>query len=190
MGRPKAWLDFAGQPLLSHLVRRMAKDFPEVLVVAAPGQALPETGARRLDDDRPGEGPLAGLEVGLRNVSQPRAFVAACDAPFLCPAVAARLVELCEGYNAVVPRWRGRLQPLHAVYDASIQPVISQQLAQGNRRALDLLQVLRTRIVEEDEIRATDPLGQTFLNLNAPEDYEAAVQLWVATSGATTASHS
>lgn len=178
MGRSKAWLEFDDRPLLSHLVERMLTVFPEVVVVAAPDQKLPPVAARIVTDERPGQGPLAGLEAGLRGVTRPLAFVASCDAPFLSPALALRLAQLCEGYDAVAPRWEGRLQPLPAVYRASIRPLVSRQLEEGQRRLGSLFERVSTRIAEEDELREADPSGRTFLNMNSPEDYEHALRLW------------
>src|SRR4051794_12382999 len=94
MGAPKAWLEFAGRPLLEHLAERMLAVFPEAVVVTAPGQDVPRTAARVVYDERPGEGPVAGIVVGLREASRTLAFVSSCDVPFLSPAVARRLVEL------------------------------------------------------------------------------------------------
>src|SRR5947209_13666879 len=87
MGTSKAWLEFAGRPLLEHLVERMLAVFPEAVVVTAPGQDVPRTAARVVYDERPGEGPVAGIVVGLREVTRPLAFVSSCDVPFLNPAV-------------------------------------------------------------------------------------------------------
>lgn len=178
MGHPKAWLEFDGLPLLAHLVARMQADFPEVVVVAAPGQELPPTPARVVYDEHPGAGPLAGLEVGLREVKSPLAFVCSCDAPFLNPRVAAYLAGRAEACDAVVPEWEGRLQPLHAVYRTAMQPLLAAQLGSGHRRVLDLFDQVRTRVVPADELRALDPTGRSFLNMNSPEDYSKALRLW------------
>ena len=178
MGTPKAWLEFDGRPLLSHLVERMQVDFPEVILVSAPGQPLPETAARIVHDERPGQGPLAGLEVGLREISQALAFVSSCDAPFLDPLLVRELVDRAGDFDVVVPEWDGRLHPLHAVYRASIQPVVAQQLAEGRRRVMDLLALVRTRVVPEGEVRVIDPEGRSFHNMNTPEEYQRALELW------------
>jgi molybdopterin-guanine dinucleotide biosynthesis protein A len=178
MGRSKAWLEFGGRPLLAQLVERLAGAFPEVVVVGAPGQELPATPARLITDERPGEGPLAGLEAGLAAIGEPRALVCCCDAPFVNPAVALRLSELCEGFDAAVPRWGGRLQPLHAVYSRSARTAVARRLAGEHRRVMDLLEQLRVRVVDEAELRPLDPLGLTFFNVNCPEDYLEAVRLW------------
>jgi len=178
MGRPKAWLEFDGRPLLAHLVDRMLAVFPEVVVVGAADQSLPHTPARIVRDARADAGPVAGLEAGLGAVSHPLAFAASCDAPFLSPTAALLLVDRIAEHSAVAPRWGGQLQPLHAVYRTSALPVMTRQLDAGRRRTTDLLQVLDTRIVEEDELREADPAGLTFLNMNSPEDYRRAQELW------------
>ena len=183
MGAPKAWLEFGGRPLLQHLVERLAEVTPEVIVVAAPGQELPPTSARVLYDESPGEGPVAGLVVGLREITRPLAFVASCDVPFLKPELVRYLVERAEGYDAVVPEWEGRLQPLLAVYRTSVQPLLARQLAEGRRRITDLFDHVRTLRVSEAEVRRLDPEGLSFLNVNTPEDYRRALALWDANAG-------
>lgn len=183
MGSPKAWLEFAGRPLLAHLVERMSALFADAVVVAAPGQELPPTSARVVRDERPGEGPVAGLVVGLREVSTPLAFVASCDVPFLDPAIARLLVETARTCDAAVPEWEGRLQPLQAVYRTSVQPLLVQQLEEGRRRPVDLFDRVRTVIIPETTLRAIDPEGRSFLNMNTPEDYERAKERWAEWAG-------
>jgi molybdopterin-guanine dinucleotide biosynthesis protein A len=179
MGRPKAWLEFDGRPLLAHLVERMLRVFPEAVVVAAPGQELPETAARVVFDESPGEGPVAGMVVGLKAVMQPFAFVTSCDVPFLDPNVARYLLGIARAGDVAVPEWEGRLNPLQAVYRTSVQPLLAAQLAEGRRRPVDLYDRVRTTIAREAELRALDPEGRTFLNMNTPEEYERAKALWV-----------
>lgn len=178
MGTPKAWLEFDGRPLLAHLVERMLAVFPEAVIVSAPGQDLPPTPASVVHDERPGEGPVAGLAVGLRAVTRPWAFAASCDVPFLNPALASYLLSLSAEYDVVVPEWKGRLNPLQAVYRTSVQPLLEQQLTEGRRRPVDLYERVRTRVVGEAELQRVDPRGLSFLNMNTPEDYSHALQQW------------
>jgi molybdopterin-guanine dinucleotide biosynthesis protein A len=178
MGTPKAWLEFDGRPLLAHLVERMLPLFPEAIVVTAPGEDVPDTPARVVYDENPGEGPVAGLVVGLREVSCPLAFATSCDAPFLSPSLARYLAEAAEGFDVVVPEWEGRLHPLHTVYHTSVQPLLAQQLAEGRRRPVDLFGRVRTKTVREEELRRVDPDGLSFLNMNTPEEYESAKARW------------
>lgn len=178
MGRSKAWLPFDGKPLLSLLVTRMRPWASEIVIVGAPGQELPETAARVLCDEQPGEGPLAGLAVGLHEMEASFAFAVSCDLPFLNPAIATYLLERADGHDIVVPEWTGRLQPLHAVYRRAVQPIIVDQLAQGRRRVMEFLDRVDTLVVREHELREVDPTGLSFRNINTPEEYWEAEALW------------
>ena len=184
MGRPKAWLDFGGVPLLQRIINRLEPSFSHFLVVAAPAQELPPIApsghpARVVYDEQPGEGPVGGLVVGLREMPPCRsvALVLTCDVPFVSPAVAEYLVDATEGYDVAVPEWQGRLNPLQAAYRRTCQPVLAELFAAGRRRPVDLYDRVRTRIIREEEIRAIDPEGLTFLNMNSPEDYERALAI-------------
>src|SRR5919108_6298616 len=67
MGRPKAWLPFAGEVMLPRVVRLLGEAVAPVVVVAAPGQDVPElpAGIEIVRDPEPGRGPLQGLAAGL-----------------------------------------------------------------------------------------------------------------------------
>jgi molybdopterin-guanine dinucleotide biosynthesis protein A len=175
MGRPKAWLPFGGVPLLLRIVERLRSAFDEVLVVGADGRELPDAGVPVVHDTRDALGPLGGLEAALRSTSAARVLAVSCDAPFLQPALLRRLASLADGHPAAVPRREGRLHPLLAVYSRALLPRVSRLLDEGRLRPLFLLEEAGARIVEEDELRDCDPSGLSFVNLNTPEDYEAAV---------------
>jgi len=180
MGRPKAWLEFDGRPLLAHLVERLGRVCPEVRVVCAPGQELPATPARVIHDERPGQGPVAGLAAGLKGLEQPLAFACSCDLPFLRVELVECLAQAARGYDVALCEWEGRLHPLHAVYRASLQPRLEARLAADQRRLLAVLDHVRHVVLGEAEIRALDPDGASFVNLNTPQDYAAAQQRWAA----------
>jgi molybdopterin-guanine dinucleotide biosynthesis protein A len=185
MGTPKAALRFEGVPLLTHLCERLAPFFPEIVVVRAPGQELPwgaagppPPGVSVAEDAVTDQGPVAGICAGLAATRAELAFVVSCDVPFLNPRLGARMVELTEGYDVVVPQWEGRLHPLQAVYRGRVLPLLEEQLASGRRRAVDLYERVPVRKLSEEEIRAVDPLGRTFLNMNTPKEYQEALALW------------
>jgi molybdopterin-guanine dinucleotide biosynthesis protein A len=175
MGTPKAWLSFGGVPLLVHIVERLRAAFEEVVVVGAGGRELPDAGVPVVHDVRDARGPLGGLEAALRSISMPRVLAVSCDAPFLQPALLRRLASLADGHPAAVPRREGRLHPLLAVYSRDLLPHVSRLLDEGRLRPLFLLEEAGARVVEEDELRDCDPTGLSFVNLNTPDDYAAAV---------------
>ena len=178
MGRPKALLPFDGEPLILHIVRRLQRLFPRIVVVASPGQELPEMPVTIVHDEVAYQGPVGGLYYGLKATEDEAAFVTSCDSAFASDALISHLVASIPGYDVVVPRWDGRLQPLLAVYRHSVLPHLERQLANGELRPVFLFDRVRTLRVEEDEIRRLDPEGASFFNMNAPADYEEASSRW------------
>ena len=178
MGMSKALLPFDGEPLIAHLVNRIAPLFSELIVVGAPGQDLPTTQARIVRDDVAYQGPLAGIAYGLRSLVGPSAFVTSTDAGFLKQELVAHLISRLGGNEAVVPRWEGRLQPLVAVYSRRVLGSIEAQLAEGDLTLLHLFDRLKPVYVDDSEIRRFDPDGESFISINTPLEYERAVARW------------
>src|SRR5437588_2934689 len=67
MGRPKAWLPFAGELMLPRVVRLLNEVVSPIIVVAAPEQDVPPLpeGINIVRDEESGRGPLEGLAAGL-----------------------------------------------------------------------------------------------------------------------------
>ena len=138
MGRDKAWLEIDGLPLVQRVVHRLASLAGEVLFSARePGPyaalcaRLPLPAAVVLDR-YPDAGPLAGLEAGLAAAAHELVFAVATDMPFVNPALVSHLLDLSEGYDAVVPLTPHgdtlEPEPLHAVYRRTCLPAIRAQL--------------------------------------------------------------
>lgn len=178
MGRPKALLPFGGEPLIVHIVDGLRRLFDDILVVAAPDEELPELPATVVRDEVAYQGPVAGIYYGLRAAKEEIAFVTSCDVPFLNLSLISYLVSQISDYDVVVPSWHGRLQPLHAVYRRSVAPLLAEQLERGELRPILLYRKVRTREILEEEIGRFDPEGLSFLNMNTPEDYQAALERW------------
>jgi molybdopterin-guanine dinucleotide biosynthesis protein A len=180
MGRPKSLLLFENTPLIVHIVAALRRLFPEIVVVAAPGQDLPSMPVTLVRDDIPFQGPVGGIYYGLRAARREVNFVTSCDSAFLSLDLISHLLSRIPQHDVVVPHWGGRLQPLHAVYRHGVVQLLEQQLARGELRPVALFDKVRTLRIDEDEIRRFDPEGASFFNMNTPEDYAEALRRWSA----------
>jgi molybdenum cofactor guanylyltransferase len=178
MGQPKALLRFDDEPLIAHIVRRLAPVFAETVVVAAPDQELPPLPVTLARDQVAYQGPVSGIYHGLKASTKEVCFVTSCDAPFLNLDLIAHLLSQISNCDVVVPFWQERFQPLHAVYRRSVAPLLHEQLARNELRPIFLYDKVRTRKIHENEIRRLDPKGLSFINMNSPAEYDAALQLW------------
>jgi molybdopterin-guanine dinucleotide biosynthesis protein A len=178
MGQPKALLTFGGEPLIAHLVRSLKQGFKDIVIVAAPDQQLPDLPATLVRDELPFRGPVGGLYYGLRAAREEFAFVTSCDAPFLNLSLVRFLTTQISRWDVVVPYWEDRFQPLHAVYRTNVAPLLAQQLERNELRPVTLFERVRTLKIQESEIRRFDPAGRSFINMNTPADYQAALEIW------------
>ena len=194
MGRDKALLPVppAGQPLLGHVVARLAPLRPGALVVVSNNAELPALvtlpGAPQfVADAYPDTGTLGGIATGLRHTAD-RALVVACDLPLVSASLCRFLWAIAQEnadesgdrldrWDAVVPVVGGYEEPLHALDHVRCLPAIEARLAQGQRRVISFMPDVRTRYVTEDELRPIDPELRSFVNANTPEEWEAALQL-------------
>jgi molybdopterin-guanine dinucleotide biosynthesis protein A len=182
MGRPKAWLPFGGEPLLRRVVGRVAEGLGggPIVVVAAPGQELPELpdGVIVARDPVRGRGPLQGLAAGLAALpdSVELAYASATDAPLLVPAWITYLAGRIGDADLAIPLAGGYHHPLAALYRrAAVLPAIEALLAADRLRPVFLMEAVSTRVIPEDGLRAVDPDLATLRNLNTMADYEQAL---------------
>ncbi len=177
MGRPKAWLPFGDERLLQRVVRLVGTVARPIVVVAAPGQELPDLPAEVaiVRDPVAGRGPLQGLAAGLGALPDPVevVYATATDVPFLEPRWMTRLVELIGAHDLAIPYVGDRYHPLAAVYRReTVLPAIERMLSEDRLKLQRIVERVRSRIVGEEELRRVDPRLGTLRNLNHPEDYE------------------
>ncbi len=180
MGRPKAWLPFAGELMLPRVVRLLAEVVQPLVVVAAPDQEVPPlpAGVDVVRDEEKGRGPLQGLAAGLAALRgrADAAYLSSCDVPFLRPAFVRRLLSLLGDAAICVPHVGDYHHPLAAVYCLEVADAVARLLAEDRLRPFFLFEAVPTRVVEAGELADVDPTFQSLRNLNTPEDYEAALR--------------
>jgi molybdopterin-guanine dinucleotide biosynthesis protein A len=170
MGTPKALLDWHGEPLVHHVAHVLGAVCAPVVVVAAPGQALPlPAGAELVADALPGRGPLEGVAAAAAALEgrAAAAFLAAVDLPLLDAALVRALLAELPGHDAAVPVAEGRDQPLAAAYDLRALMRARGLLDAGRSRALDLLDGVRVRRLDAAEL----PGGDSIAGANTPAEY-------------------
>ncbi|MGQ0612599.1 MAG: molybdenum cofactor guanylyltransferase [Planctomycetaceae bacterium] len=176
MGRDKASLPFGAETLLERTVRVVSEAVDEVVLVAREGQEVPAGLAPVARDPARGLGPLAGIAAGLRALKAERAFVTACDAPFLRAAFVRRLLELARGWEAAVPVVDGFTMTAAAAYASSVAPLAERLVREGRLRPLFLVQSINARLVKPEELHAVDPGLRSLRGCNTPEEYRAALE--------------
>lgn len=178
MGTNKALLDVGGTPLIERVYHTMSTLFEEVTLVTNVPEKFAFLPCRTLADSYPGAGSIAGLHAGLAASGTERIFVVACDMPSLNPDLIRLLCSTDNDSDAVVPVNReGLREPLHAVYNRSILPVLQQAVERGEKSILDLLDKIRTTLVTGEAYRGIAAAEESFRNINTPEEYQTVREL-------------
>lgn len=180
MGQDKRFLSLDGRSLLERTLSVLEQACEEILIVVA--RPAPELGWLRhrvVTDAVPNSGSLGGLYTGLLEAAAPRIFAVACDMPFLSTKAISYLADRDSAADIVMPQLETGLQPLHAIYHKRCLPAIEGMLSRRSLTIHDLVKApdLRVRLVAEAELKAIDPLLQSFMNINTPEDLERARML-------------
>ncbi len=173
-GRDKLIEPIDGRPMLDHVIERVRAVATDIVVVGrSTASGTAPDAFRVVGDDRPFEGPLAGLGAGLRALDpaiEP-VLVVGGDMPTLVPAVLARLAAGLDVHEAVVLTDDVGPRPLPMAVRRSVaSPAVDRLLAQGERRLRALLGELDVEVVPQATWGLDDPDGLTLLDVDVPGD--------------------
>jgi len=144
-------------------------------VLAAGCENPPVDGVRAVADIYHGKGPLAGLHSGLSASTTAKAFVTACDMPFLKRAFLRYMASHAHGCDVLVPVSDGFYEPLHAIYDRRCLPHIERALhGTGVPRVKCFFDDVLVKIVPEVDVRRFGDPRVMFFNVNEPSDLQKA----------------
>lgn len=189
MGSPKAALEWHGSTLLRRVTGIIARSLSgPVIVVSAPGQALPalDRAVEVVADEREGRGPMQGLVAGLAAIGDRArvAYVSSTDVPLLHPAFVRDVVRAFDdAVDVVLPEIGGYRQPLAAAYRVDLLSLVEELIAADRLRPAFLFERCRVRLLAAESLlqdpllARLDPELGSVRNLNEPKDYQRAVAL-------------
>jgi molybdopterin-guanine dinucleotide biosynthesis protein A len=172
-GRDKAFAAVGGEPIAVRTIRIFRELFPQVVVATNRPERYRDLGVETVTDRFADRGPLAGIHAALLASRYPHAFVAACDMPGLDPDVIRFLLARIGDADAIVPRWEGDVEPLHAVYATRCLPAIEVHLTNGRHALRDFLGAVRVDYVDETELARLRGASASLTNVNTPAELAA-----------------
>jgi len=174
MGADKAFLDWAGRPLLAHMVELAKSVTREVKIVGESAKFA--AFAPVVEDIFPGCGPLSGIHAALMNSDSELNLILGVDLPFLDSGLLNYIASQAAESGAVltVPSTRGHFEPLCAVYRKEFSGVAEKALQAGKFKIDALFQQVSLRVVDEKELAGAGHSLNAFRNLNTPEEWERA----------------
>ena len=174
MGQDKAFLEFAGETLLSRaltLARSVASD-----VHLVGSKAKFSSYGDVVEDVYPNHGPLGGIHAALRSSSSDQNLVLAIDMPLLQAPLLSLLLERANESGAIVtvPHLAGGWQPLCAVYRREFADAAERALQADSNKIDPLFADVTLAEINEQDLSWLGFTADAFRNLNTPEDLRSA----------------
>jgi molybdopterin-guanine dinucleotide biosynthesis protein A len=119
-------------------------------------------------------GPMTGIFSALACAGAPELFVTACDMPFISDEVINLVKNSYKGQDAVIPVFRGNIEPLIGVYSNRIKDQMEETIKSERMAIRDLLHDINVYYIQEQEVLKVDPEGRSFMNINTKEDLQRA----------------
>ncbi|MBN2033508.1 MAG: molybdenum cofactor guanylyltransferase [Deltaproteobacteria bacterium] len=169
-GSNKALVELNGIRLIERTVTVMKAVFQEIIVITNTPADYAFLDLPMVRDLIEGLGPIGGVYTGLETIARNAGFFVACDMPLLKEGLLRHMVDVQEGFDAVVPRMGWMIEPLHALYTKSCLPVIKASIDAHQYQIAKCFQGLHVRYLEKEELLAFDPELISFFNINEPKD--------------------
>ncbi|OEF96969.1 molybdenum cofactor guanylyltransferase [Desulfuribacillus alkaliarsenatis] len=178
MGQDKGLLMLDGKTTVERLYEKIAPLCQRVILVTNKPDSyrsllnkMPK--ATIITDEIKQLGPLSGIHAALGETDMDYNLVIACDMPLANPECFLSFAknQLDSKNELIIARTAdGRLQPLHAIYHKSCRSQIEQMLTSNNLRISSLVDYVTSKIIE-----IPTKEQEMFMNMNTPEEYNAAL---------------
>ena len=176
MGENKAFIELEGVPIVRRIYTLFKELFQEVIIVTNQQELFKNFDSKIYSDLIPNQGALGGLYTGLFFSTFQYSFCVACDMPFIKKALVQYIINHIEGEDVIVPRTEDGLQPLHAIYSKNCLDPIKIIMEQGKYKIIDFYNQVNVKIVEEKEFTVLDPLRESFINVNTPDELHSIIK--------------
>jgi len=175
LSEDKLSLRLNGRLIIENTLALFRQLFDNTILSVARGKRVGLADCDVVQDEYPGS--LGGIYSGLRAATTPVAFVAACDMPFINPAVVHYQASFAHDYDVVIPRTPAGLEPLHAFYSKNCLEPIRAQLQNGRFVIREFFDRVRVKEIGPEQIAGLDTDGLCFFNINTVEDLRKAEQI-------------
>lgn len=176
-GRPKALLELGGRRIIDRVADVVRDVADDVLIVTNTPELYASLDLPMVPDAFPDHGSLGGIYSGLRAAAGDTAFTVACDMPFLMTEVARLVTGRAGEADVVVPRVGEQFETLHACYAKSCLGPIEARLRAGRLKIVGFYDEVRVLPIEAGEVARFRAPEIVFMNVNTPEELEAARRL-------------
>ena len=177
-GTEKALLQVGGIRILDRIYDIYSDLFEEIILVTNTPQKFLDWDLLIVSDLFPIRSSLTGIHAGLFYMTNPFAFVSACDTPFLKKELVETVIGKIEPQiDIVMPATSAGFEPLCAAYSKRCLQPAQHHLEQEKLKIIKTFRKSRIKTISEKVLRKIDPDLQSFFNINTPDDLKRAEEM-------------
>lgn len=177
-GKEKALVQVGGVRILDRIYEIYAELFDEIILVTNTPLRFLQWDLVIVPDLFPIRSALTGIHAGLFFMTNPYAFISACDTPFLKKELVETVIANIETkIDIVMPETSSGFEPLCAVYSKRCLKPAHQHLEQEKLKVIKTFQKSRIKMIPENVLRKADPDLLSFFNINTPNDLQHAEEM-------------
>ena len=167
-----------GVRILDRIYDIYSELFEEIILVTNSPQKFLEWDLMIVSDLFPIRSSLTGIHAGLFYMTNPFAFISACDTPFLKKEMVETVIGKIEAQiDIVMPETSAGSEPLCAAYSKRCLNPAQHHLEQNKLKIKKAFRKSRIKTISEKVLCAIDPDLQSFFNINTPEDLQRAEEM-------------
>jgi molybdopterin-guanine dinucleotide biosynthesis protein A len=176
MGTDKSFVPLLGKPMVEHVLDSVEGLGEQEIIITNKPDDYAYLGLPMYGDIYHDKGPLGGFHSALTHAATQYILVVACDMPWLNRDLLEYMISIRETADIIVPRWEKYPEPLHAVYSHNCLAPITANLEADILKITAFFGKVSTHFLDQKTIAQYDTHGQSFNNVNTPEDLEQAKQ--------------
>ena len=170
MGQDKGLLDLEGKPMIQYGIET-AKCLSDHIIVIASNKSYHCLGVPVFPDVYIDKGPLGGIHSGLTHSKTDWNWVIGCDMPQINTGIVKYLFNHLDKHQIIVPLWKGKPQPLCALYNKNCVDALEYCIKKGKLKMSDVLSTLNVKFINITKgLEFYSPL--LFTNLNDQQDVD------------------
>jgi molybdopterin-guanine dinucleotide biosynthesis protein A len=177
-GTEKALLRVGGVRILDRIYEIYRELFDEIILVTNSPEKFLEWDLLIVSDLFQTRSSLTGIHAGLFYMTNPYAFISACDTPFLKKEMIETVIGKIESQiDIVMPETSAGFEPLCAVYSKRCLEAAQNHLEQKKLKITKTFRKNRIKTISEKVLRKIDPDLQSFFNINTAADLKRAEEM-------------
>lgn len=165
----KALLTYKEKTFIEHIIEA-GKEYDEIIIVANDKKQYECFGLPIVEDIYKGNGPLSGIHAAMSYSKNDYILCVACDMPLINSELLNFMGNFIGNYEALVPIYNGRMQPLVAVYSKKIIEKVKNALINNENKLQAFIRSLDYKLVYRLENREFKK--EEFFNINTPEEFK------------------